>query len=70
MTETDFLDVKLNLETQQHRPYRKPGDIPTYINILSNHPPAIIKEVPKMVEKWISKLSSNKKIFDEEIAIY
>lgn len=31
MVETDFLDVKLNLETHQYRPYRKPGDTPTYI---------------------------------------
>ena len=70
MTETDFLDVKLNLVTHEHRPYQKPGDVPTYINVLSNHPPAIIKEVPKMVEKHISKLSSNEKIFHEEIKIY
>ena len=26
--EVDFLDVKLNLETYKHRPYRKPGDTP------------------------------------------
>ena len=70
MTETDFLDVKLNLVTHEHRPYRKPGDVPTYIHVLSNHPPAIIKEVPKMVEKCLSKLSSNEKIFQEEIEIY
>ena len=29
--EVDFLDVKLNLETYKHRPYRKPGDTPRYI---------------------------------------
>ena len=70
MIETDFLDVKLNLETHQYRPYRKPGDTPTYINVQSNHLPTIIKEVPKMVEKRLSRLSSTKEIFDEEIGIY
>ena len=70
MVETDFLDVKLNLETHQYRPYRKPGDTPIYINVQSNHPPTIIKEVPKMVEKRLSRLSSTKEIFDEEIGIY
>ena len=70
MIETDFLDVKLNIAIHQHRPFRKPGDLPTYINVLSNHPPAIIKEVSKMIEKRISKLSSTKEIFDEEIRIY
>ena len=49
---------------------RKPGDIPTYINVKSSHPPTIIREVPKMVEKRISRLSSTKEIFDEEIEIY
>ena len=29
MVETDFLDVKLNLETHQYRPYRKLGDTPS-----------------------------------------
>ena len=70
MIETDFLDVKLNLETHQYRPYRKPGDTPTYINVQSNHPPTIIREVPRMVEKRLSRLSSTKEIFDEEVEIY
>ena len=70
MVETDFLDVKLNLETHQYCPYRKPGDTPIYINVESNHPPTIIKEVPKMVEKRLSRLSSTKEIFDNEIGIY
>ena len=60
----------LDLETQQHRPYRKPGDIPRYINIMSNHPPTILKEIPKMVEKRLSMLSSTKEIFQEEIGMY
>ena len=70
MVETDFLDVKLNLETHEYRPYRKPGDNPTYINVQSSHPPTIIREIPRMVEKRLSRLSSTKEIFDEEIEIY
>ena len=70
MVETDFLDVRLNLETLQYRPYRKPGDIPKYINVMSNHPPNCIKQVPKTVEKRISNLSSTQAIFNEEIYIY
>ena len=41
-----------------------------YIHVLSNHPPIILKELPKMIEKRISMLSSSKEIFDEEIGIY
>ena len=51
MVETDFQDVRLNLETFQYRPYRKPGDKPSYINVLSNHPPNCFKQVPKTVGK-------------------
>ena len=40
----DFLDVILDLDTHQHWPYRKPGDTPRYINVMSNYPPAVIKE--------------------------
>ena len=40
--ETDFLDVVLNLAVRSFRPFRKPGDEPTYINVESNHPPNII----------------------------
>ena len=70
MTKTYFLDVTLNLETFQYRPYRKPGDTPIYINVLSNHPPAIKKQIPKMIEERLSKLSSNKASFDREIGIH
>ena len=70
MVTTDFLDVTLNLETYQHRPYRKPGDTPRYIHVMSNHPPTVFKAIPKMIEKRISKLSSTKEIFDEEIGLY
>ena len=54
----------------RYRPYRKPGDTPKYINVQSSHPPTIIREVPKMVEKRLSRLSSTKEIFEEEIEIY
>ena len=40
ITRTDFLDVKLSLEKNKYRPYRKPNDFPMYIDAQSNHPPA------------------------------
>ena len=70
MIETDFLDVILNLETYKHRPFRKPGDNPTYIHVLSNHPPTILKQGPKTVEKRISRLCSDKETLDREILPY
>ena len=70
MTSTDFLDVRLNLETNEYRPYRKPNDHPVYIDARSNHPPNVIKQIPQMIEKRLTNLSSNERVFDEEKAIY
>ena len=57
LTETDFLDVTFNLATGKFFPYRKPNNIPLYINVKSNHPPSIIKDLPKMINKRLSDFS-------------
>ena len=67
---TDFLDLTLNLNTMEYRPFMKPNNKPKYINILSNHPPNIIKHMPVMIAQRISTNSSNEKIFHEEITPY
>ena len=45
----DFLDVTLNLTTGEYKEHRKPHANPVYVNRLSNHPPAVIKNIPKNV---------------------
>ena len=47
----------------------KPNDFPLYIDVQSNHPPSITKQIPNMIAKRISNLSSNEKILQEEKAI-
>ena len=66
----NFLDITLNLQQNTFQPYRKPGDTPLYINIQSNHPPSILKEVPKSVSKRTSSLSDSKETFSNAIPIY
>ena len=51
LDEKDFLDVTFNLKTGKYFPFRKPNNNRLYINCKSNHPPPIIKELPKMVNK-------------------
>ena len=58
----NFLDVILNLSDNFYRPFLKTDQYPFYINVNSNHPNSIIKQVPKAVNTRISRLSSNKKI--------
>ena len=66
----NFLDVTLNLADNSFQPYRKPGDSPLYINIDSNHPPNIIKSIPKMISNRINNISSSKQSFDRAAPFY
>ena len=66
----DFLDVTLDLSDGSYRPYRKPNDTPVYINADSNHPPSILKHIPKMVEKRLQNISCNEDVFDKAKPLY
>ena len=60
---TEFLDVTLDLNTGKYYPFRKPNDTPIYINASSNHPPSIVKQLPRMVNERISALSYDQEEF-------
>ena len=57
LTQTDFLDVTLDLTQNKHFPYRKPNSDLLYINRQSNHPPSILKQLPQMIQARLSNLS-------------
>ena len=63
LTTVNFLDVTFDLKKGSYRPYSKPNDTLMYINVESNHPPNIIKGIPKMISGRISKISSNQTVF-------
>ena len=67
---TNFLDITLNLNDGTYKPYRKPNDETIYIHSKSNHPKNIINQLPLSIESRLSKLSSNKNIFDESTKYY
>ena len=66
----DFLDVTLNLTDSIFKPYHNPNDEICYIHKESNNPPSITKQLPISIEKRLSKLSSNEKVFNESVSIY
>ena len=66
----NYLDVTFNLNDSFYRPYQKPDNIIQYIHVETNHPPNIIKQIPKTIEKRLSQLSSNEKIFIELAPFY
>ena len=46
----DYLDYTLDLRTGNYQPYKKPKDCLNYIHKESNHPLAIINNLPKGIE--------------------
>ena len=61
----DFLDVTFDLYNNLYKPYRKPNNKPIYIIKQSNHPPNVLKQLPKSIAKRISDTSSSKDTFDK-----
>ena len=59
MKTMDFLDVTLDLNSRSYTPFNKPKNTPLYINVLSNHPPGVKKNIAQGIQKIISKNSSN-----------
>ena len=66
----DYLDVTFNLTDSSYRPFNKTNNEINYIHKQSNHPPSIINQLPLFFERRLSKLSSNKKIFNDSIPTY
>ena len=68
--EVNHLDVTLDLEKEDYRPYKKPNDTPIYVNTLSNHPATVIKQIPAGINKRLSAISSNEENFNKAKGIY
>ena len=66
----DYLDVTFNLTGSSYRPFNKTNNEINYIHKQSNHLPSIIIQLPLFVERRLSKLSSNEKIFNDSIPTY
>ena len=62
--------MTFNLPENTYKPYKKPNDLPTYINTGSNHPHSVKKQLPAMISKRLSNISSNEQAFNEAIPEY
>ena len=54
----------MDLINNTYQPYRKPNSETVYINKQSNHPPNILKDLPKAINKQITDTSCNQDIYD------
>ena len=53
-----------------HKPYMKPNNTPLYVHKQSKHPPNIIKNIPERINRRLSNVSSNEKLFKKAISPY
>ena len=70
MTKANFLDVTLDLENGKYGPYRKPNDQPLYVNRESNHPPTVLNQIPRSINKRLSAISSTEQEFARAAPMY
>jgi hypothetical protein len=70
MNVVNFLDITFNLQQSTFKPYRKPGDIPVYVHVDSNHPPTVTRQVPISICNRISNLSDSEESFKNTIPLY
>jgi len=66
----NFLDVTLDLTSGSYKPFMKPNNKILYVHRQSNHPPALLKNIPENINKRLTSISSNQKVFDEAIPPY
>ena len=59
----NHLDVTFNLNDGIYKPYKKPNDETKYIHVDSDHPPSIIKQIPKSIATRLSSLYHQRKYF-------
>ena len=66
----NFLDVTLNLSDGKYMAYTKPRNISLYVNRKSNHPPRIIENIPKSINKQLSEISIDENSFNQAAPLY
>ena len=64
------MDVTFDLPSMTYWNYIKDNNTPRYVHSKSNHPQAVIKNIPKGVNKRLSENSANEQLFKAAIPIY
>ena len=65
-----FLDVEFDIEKKTYKPFIKPNDVPLYVHRNSDHPESILRNIPLVINKRISTLSSSEEIFKSVVPLY
>ena len=65
----DFLDIRLHID-KTHEVFTKPTANIRYVNVKSNHPKVVLKNISKNTEHRIRKLCSTESIFDKHAPFF
>ena len=65
MKTMNYLNVTFNPNDGSYKPYKKTDNETKYVHADPDHPPSIIKQIPKSIARRLSSLSSSKEIFDK-----
>ena len=65
LVEFNCSDVTFNLRNVSYQPYKKRNDELKYINVFSNHPPHILKQITTTISDSFSRNSSGEFFFNE-----
>ena len=69
-TVVDFLDVTLDIDKKEFKPYAKQENPHLYVHTESNHPPVITKRIPQSIQTRLSNISSSEEIFNDAKPAY
>ena len=70
LKEVNFLDVMFNLRNGSYKSYKKPNYELRHINVLSNHPTQILKQLTTTISDRLSRNSSSELLFNESTRQY
>jgi hypothetical protein len=66
----NYLDINLDLRTGHYKPYLKSNNTPIYVHSQSNHPPAIVKNLPESINRRLSSITANETLFKTSVLPY
>ena len=66
----EFPRCNTGLNSGQYMRYMQPNNKLQYVNTKSNHPPTVLKNIPLGINKRLSGISSNEKIFKRAAPVY
>ena len=70
LMKVDFLDVTLALDDGTFKAFNKPNNIPQYVHRHSNQPPSVIRNIPPSINKRLSTISSDEKMFQTAVPLF